>query len=141
MKKLIILLKPSGKYLLVIWLIAITTVSSIPHLPSPKIDTGKVEIRLDYLVHFCEYGVLIFLSLLSFVQKDFRLSRIRYILITIAVIVFAVADEFHQKLIPGRTFNPNDILSNMSGIITGLIICYFIFRNIADEYRNNQNST
>lgn len=138
MKQLIIFVKPFAKYLLLFWVISIAIVSSIPHLPTAKIDTGRIEIRLDYLIHFCEYGVLIFLSLLSFIQKDFRLLLKWYILITIAIIIFAVADEFHQKLIPGRTFNPKDIRSNITGILTGLIFCYFVFRNIADDLNNNK---
>jgi VanZ family protein len=137
MKQLIIFLRPWSKYLLIFWLVAITTVSSIPHLPSPKINTIKFEIRVDYLVHFCEYGALIFLSLLSFVRKDFRLPLKRYILITASVLLFALADEFHQKLIPGRTFNPKDILSNIVGISSGLIFCYCIFRKIGGEISNN----
>lgn len=141
MKHLIIFIRPYSKYLLIIWLVSIAVVSSLPSLPAPKIDAGKFEIRLDYLIHFCEYGALIFLSLLSFIQKDFSLSGMRYILITIAVIVFAVADEYHQKLIPGRTFNTKDIMSNITGILTGLLFCYFIFRKIAYELNNNQKES
>ena len=141
MKQLIIFIRPFSRYLLVIWLVSIAIVSSIPHLPTPKISTGRFEIRLDYLMHFCEYGALIFLSLLSFIQKDFRLLGKWYILITIAVILFAVADEFHQKLIPGRTFNPRDIMSNITGILTGLLFCYFVFRNIADDLNKNRKIT
>jgi VanZ family protein len=133
MKQLIIFLRPWSKYLLIFWLVAIATVSSIPHLPSPKIDTGKIEIRLDYLIHFCEYGALIFLSLLSFVRKDFHLPLKRYISITFAALLFALADEFHQKLIPGRTFNPKDIMSNIVGIASGLILSYYIFKKIGAE--------
>jgi VanZ family protein len=126
---------------MIFWIISIAIVSSIPHLPTAKLDTGRVEIRLDYLIHFCEYGILIFLALLSFIQKDFRLLLKWYILITIAVIIFAVAEEFHQKLIPGRTFNPKDIMSNITGIITGLLSCYFVFRTIAVDLDNNKKIT
>jgi VanZ family protein len=140
MKQLIFFLKPYSKYLLIIWVVAISTVSSIPHLPSPKIGTGKGEIRLDYLIHFCEYGVLIFFSLLSFLDKNFNLSLKRYIVITIAAALFAAADEFHQKFIPGRTFNPKDIMSNLAGIFAGLMICFFFFRKIADEISGKSDS-
>jgi VanZ family protein len=140
MKHLIIFLKPFSKYLLVIWVITIATVSSIPHLPTPKIETGKGEIRLDYLIHLCEYGALIFISLLSFVKKDFMLSLKKYVLITLAVIAFALADEFHQKLIPGRTFNPKDIISNLTGIIAGAILCYFLFKKIASDFTGDLRS-
>ena len=138
MKRLIIFFKPFAKYLLIFWVLSIAIVSSIPHLPTAKIDTGRIEIRLDYLIHFLEYGALIFLTLLSFIRKDFLLSLKKYILITIAVIIFALADEFHQKLIPGRTFNPKDLMSNITGILIGLLFCYLVFRNIAYDFNNNK---
>jgi VanZ family protein len=140
MKYLIIFLKPLSKYLLVIWVITIAVVSSIPHLPTPKIETGKGVIRLDYLIHFSEYGALIILSLISFVNKDFILSIKKYVIIIMAVVAFALADEFHQKLIPGRTFNPKDILSNLTGIIAGAFFCYFFFKKIASDFTNGAKS-
>ena len=121
-------------------MITIATVSSIPHLPTPKIETGKGVIRLDYLIHFSEYGGLIFLSFLSFVKEDFILSLKKYVLITIVVTAFALADEFHQKLIPGRTFNPKDILSNLTGIIAGALFCYFFFKKIAFGFTDEAKS-
>jgi VanZ family protein len=135
MKKLIFILRPYSIFLIVIWILTIATISSIPHLPTPKVETGKVVIRLDYLIHFCEYGVLIFLALLSAAKKEFRLSFRKYIMITLAVIVFAVADELHQKLIPGRTFNIRDILSNIYGIIAGAAFCYIFFKRIAADVK------
>jgi VanZ family protein len=130
MKKLILFSKPYSKFLLVIWIVLILGISSIPNLPSPKISTSKVVLRLDYIFHFCEYGFLTFLTFLSFAGKDLRLNLKKYVIITICLVIFAIADEFHQKLIPGRTFNLKDILSNLSGIFAGLIFCLIIFRII-----------
>ena len=135
MKKLLIFIRPYSKYLLVFWLVSIIIVSSIPHLPTPKIDTGRIKIRLDYLFHFCEYGILAFLALLSFVKKEFIITLKKYFLITLVLLIFAVFDEFHQKLIPGRTFNPKDIMSNLAGIIAALIFCLFMFRKIAADFK------
>jgi VanZ family protein len=135
MKKLIIFIRPYSKYLLVFWLVSIIIVSSIPHLPTPKIETGRIKIRLDYFFHFCEYGMLAFLALLSFVKKDFIITPKKYFLITLALLIFAVLDEYHQKLIPGRTFNPKDIMSNMAGIIAALIFCVWLFRAIAEDLK------
>jgi VanZ family protein len=135
MKKLILFLKSHSKYLLVIWIVIIAAVSSIPNLPSPKIATGKVEIRFDYIFHFCEYGFLAFIAFLTFVRKDFGLSLKKYLLITICLVIFAIADEYHQKLIPGRAFNLKDILSNLIGVFAGLIFCLIVFRIIADKLK------
>jgi VanZ family protein len=128
MIKLIIFLRPYARYLLIAWLLTIIIVSSIPNIPTLKIHTAKSEIRLDYLMHFCEYGVLAFMTFLAFAGTDFRISLKDFFLMTGGLILFAVADEFHQKLIPGRSFNTMDIMSNVTGIVVAAIFCGIIFR-------------
>jgi VanZ family protein len=134
MRRIIVFLKPFAKYLLIFWTILILVVSSLPSLPTPKIDTARFAIRLDYIIHFCEYGILAFLSFLSFAGNDFKMSFRKYIFISLCLIVFAILDEFHQKLIPGRAFNVKDILSNLSGILAALLFCFMIFRNIGYKH-------
>ena len=131
MLRLIIWFKPFSKHLLVIWFLTIIIVSSIPSIPTLRIHTARSEIRLDYLIHFCEYGLLAFMAFLYFSGSGFLLSFKKYILITVSLMVFAVIDEFHQKLIPGRSFNVNDIYSNITGIVAAAIFCVLVFRKIA----------
>jgi VanZ family protein len=133
MVTLITFLRPFAKYVLALWVITIITVSSIPHLPVLKLNTSGSEIRLDYLIHFCEYGFLAFLAYLSFTGKDFRTNRKRLIIITLALIFFSLADEYHQILIPGRTFNVKDILSNLGGILAAYLFSIVIFRKIKEK--------
>ena len=133
MLQLIIFLRPFARYLLIAWILAIIIVSSIPSIPILKIHTAKTEIRLDYLIHFCEYAALAFLAFLSFAGKEFKISSGKFILITLCLISFAFLDEFHQKLIPGRAFNVKDILSNIFGILAALPFCVVVFRKIAGK--------
>jgi VanZ family protein len=133
MTRLIIWCKPFAKYLLVIWLLTIIILSSIPSIPTLTIHTARSEIRLDYMMHFCEYGLLTFLAFLYFTNSKFRLDYKKIILITISLMMFAVIDEFHQKLIPGRSFNVNDILSNITGILAAVIFCLIVFRKITEK--------
>ena len=128
--------EPAARYLLIVWIITISVVSSLPSLPIPKVHAGELIIRLDYLFHFCEYGLLAFLAYLSFAGKDFKVSLEKFLIITLFLIIFAILDEFHQKLILGRSFNLNDIASNISGIVAGLIFCYFIFRRTVKEIKS-----
>jgi len=130
-QRLVVFLQPFSKYLLIVWILTILIVSSIPSIPVLKIHTQSKDIRLDYLIHFCEYGLLSFLALLTFAGRDFRLPARRYLFITLGIVCFAMADELHQKLIPGRTFNLKDMISNLTGIIAALIFCMVIFRMIA----------
>lgn len=128
MFRLIIFFKPYSVKLFTVWMITIITVSSIPSLPTIKIESEKSIIRLDYFIHICEYGVAAVLALMAFSDNKFRISAKKIIIITAALILFAVIDEFHQKLIPGRSFNVKDILSNIVGICAGVIFCLITFR-------------
>lgn len=130
MRRLIVLLKPYSKYLLAAWAIAVVVVSSVPSLPTLTIETGKSVIRLDYIIHICEYAALAILTYMAFSGKDFSIALKRYVYITVVLVLFAIVDEFHQKLIPGRTFNFKDMASNITGIIAGLIFCMVVFRHI-----------
>jgi VanZ family protein len=130
MIRLIIWCKPFAKYLLAAWIIAVIIVSSIPHLPTLKIHTAKSDIRLDYLIHFCEYGIMAFMAFLSFSGREFEMNYKKWIFLTLGLILFAFLDELHQKLIPGRSYNIKDILSNISGILAVLIFCIVVFRMI-----------
>jgi VanZ family protein len=130
MSELIIRFRPYAKYLLVLGVISILTISSLPSLPTPKINTGKIEIRLDYLFHLLEYGVLSIFAVLAYTGEYFKVRFKSFLIITICLVIFSVLDEFHQKLIPGRSFNPKDIMSNVSGVLAGLIFCIIVFRRI-----------
>jgi VanZ family protein len=137
MHKLIIYLRPVARYLLIAWILTIIIVSSIPNIPTLKIHTAKSEIRLDYLMHFCEYGVLTFMAFLSFAGREFKIAGGKVILIAISLILFAVLDELHQKLIPGRSYNIKDIMSNVTGIVAVTILAMLIFRSIGNILKKN----
>jgi VanZ family protein len=139
MLKLIIYLRPFARYLLIIWGLAIIIVSSIPSIPTLMIHTAKTEIRLDYLMHFCEYGILAFIAFLAYPGNEFKMNYRKFTLITICLISFAILDEFHQKLIPGRSFNVKDILSNVIGIIAALAFCILAFNKLSNKIRRLDN--
>jgi VanZ family protein len=127
MLKLIIYLRPIARYLLIAWVLTIIIVSSIPNIPTLKIHTARAEFRLDHLMHFCEYGILAFVAQLSFAEKEFRIIYKKFMIITVSLILFAVLDELHQKLIPGRTYSVKDIASNVTGILMATIFTIVVF--------------
>jgi VanZ family protein len=86
-------------------------------------------------MHFIEYGFLAFITFLAFAGNNFRIPVRKAILITGSLVLFAVADEFHQKLIPGRSFNVNDIFSNISGIIVITGFTLLIFGSVRDRIK------
>jgi VanZ family protein len=130
MLKLILFLRPFARYLLIAWILTIIILSSIPNIPTLKIHTARTEIRLDYLMHFCEYGILTFVTLLSFAGNEFRITWVRIIIIGMSLILFAVFDELHQKLIPGRTCSIKDMASDATGIVASIVFTLLVFISI-----------
>jgi VanZ family protein len=63
----------------------------------------------------------------------------RLAIIAAGLILIALADEFHQKFIPGRTFNLKDIYSNIAGIIAAVIFCRVVFRILMEKSNRIQN--
>ena len=141
MLKLIAFLRPFAVYLLICWVLLIAVFSSLPSIPTLKIHTDKTEIRLDYLIHFCEYGWLAFLAFLIFSGREFRVSTGKYVIISVCLVFFAILDEFHQKFIPGRAFNMNDIISDITGIVAGLMFCAVVFRMMEKKGRLKQRGS
>jgi VanZ family protein len=139
MKRLIIILRPFSRYLLILWLIIIITLSSLPNIPTLKIHTAKADIRIDYFIHFLEYGALTLLCFLAFTGENFRMDFLKALKLMIMLILFALLDEYHQKFIPGRSFNYSDILSNLTGIVAGIVFCGLIFRMIRIEISSLHN--
>jgi len=105
-----------------IWLITIFTLSSIPKIPTAKLETAFFEMRLDYMLNF---GVYALLSVLFYFWKSTVKGHInkKHLLIYLtAACFFAALEETHQLWIDGRTFNPLDMLSNFLGVFAGIFI-------------------
>ena len=130
MLKLIIFLRPFARYLLIVWVLTIIILSSLPNIPTLKIHTARAEIRLDYMMHFCEYGVLTFMAHLSFTGKEFKINYKKFILIMVSLILFAILDELHQKLIPGRTYSIRDVASDVTGVVAAIVFTLMVFRSV-----------
>lgn len=108
------------KYAFIAWLVIILTVSSIPNLNTPHLRLGRSVLRLDYLFHTTQYTILALLFILWKGRNGYRFSTGMIFLTLLAGILLAVLDETHQLFIPGRSFNPIDMVSNGMGVILGL---------------------
>jgi len=74
------------------------------------------------LAHIVEYGIL---GLLSY--RAFGKSKIKAL---IFVLLYAISDEIHQSLVPGREPSIRDILIDLFGGFVGLWIIKFLPRTI-----------
>lgn len=120
MYKLIIRFKPFFKVFFWIWLLFILAISSTPNLPDLKLNIDESTIRIDYAIHFIEYFLLVSFFLMWRIKKNLN-PTITIILLTLIIgMTTGFLDEFHQKIITGRTFNPIDMLFNFLGVLTGV---------------------
>ncbi len=69
--------------------------------------------------HIIEYGVL---AILLFIAT----SKYNYSLFI--GVLYAISDEFHQSIVPGRTATLRDIFFDISGIFLGLLIINLLLK-------------
>jgi len=106
-----------------VWVIALVVLNIIPNFtPESLIKEDSDIFRTDYIQHF-----LSFLALPVFYSLSGRRTFVdRYTeklwLIIFCGILFAATTESLQIIVPGRSFNPVDLILNISGLITGIII-------------------
>jgi len=101
---------------LILYAALIFGVSSIPKLPTPDIGITFI----DKIAHFLEYAVFIILALRAFVQPPIAAKGYRlYLIGMLAALVYAVADEYHQSYVPGRTADWYDVVADSLGIWCG----------------------
>jgi VanZ family protein len=96
-----------------LWMALIFCVShqSRVRLPGPSIPAK------DKIIHATVYAVLGFLWI--FPLSSLKVSYLFWIAWGITTL-FGISDEFHQKYIPGRTFEVADMLANSVGAFFGV---------------------
>lgn len=97
------------------------------------IDLKSMGIDIRKLAHFSIYFALGFSCLLSF--SDITRKNIFYSVLF--SFVYALTDEFHQSLIPGRGPQFTDVLIDTTGALCGSFIgfTFFNFKNIFEKRR------
>jgi len=110
------------------WLASLLVLTYFPDLPEMKIRVRNEWFRLDYLGHLGFYaGLAIFFIIWRSGWRAKIHSRI--ILWTIlGGLVLGFVTEFSQRAIPGRSFNPFDIMFNCIGIFIGIAVVYALSR-------------
>jgi VanZ family protein len=109
-----------------VWLIALLVLTYYPDLPETDVRIGDAWFRTDYMGHAGFYGILVLLFLLW--QRAYRkfLNK-RFIIWTLAGgILLGAFTEVTQHFIPGRSFNPFDLMYNCLGIVCGIVAHYFL---------------
>lgn len=111
-----------------IWIALIISFSIIPNGPKMQIEINENSFRLDYFLHFLVYFSLAILYLLWKADNYFNIISKHLVYFLIGGLILSGLSEYAQTFIPGRTFNPFDFYSNMSGIVLGVIVPKLIFK-------------
>lgn len=99
---------------MVVWIAIQLTLTSLPGAAIP-VSIGH---PLDWVAHFCMYGVLG--TLIARVASLNGWPRRRLLIAAALISVGAALDELHQLFIPGRTAEVLDWASDTLGSIVGL---------------------
>jgi len=110
------------KALFWVWGLTILILSSLPNIPTQKVNIWDEPFRLDYIEHFgvfAIWGGLFVVWRMKPIGYFYVKNNIKPLLF---MLVFAALDEIHQIWIPGRTFNPLDLIYNMSGLVAAYVL-------------------
>lgn len=83
---------------------------------------------MDKAIHLIEFAILGFLlSFGHFLSSRSRLKLRAYLTLLSGALLGAL-DEFHQYFVPGRSTEILDWVSDVLGVLVGLLIFIFLFR-------------
>jgi len=102
-----------------VYIVLILWVSLNPSSGITRLGINESSYRVDYFLHAIAFLVLPIIAYFS--SSDNKKRKFWWILIAISVVI-AIGTEFLQNFVPDRTFNPLDILSNLSGLFIGIIL-------------------
>jgi len=96
--------------------------SSIPDFTVPGISSRADQVFSNF-VHIPVFALITFLWLNSFNASKEAFGKT--LIILLGIVMFAISDEVHQSMVPGRTASILDIGLDMIGIIIGYLIYKF----------------
>ncbi len=104
----------SFKLIALVYAVLIFIISSIPQIFPPSLGF-QFE---DKVYHFIEYSIFSFLLFLAFfkAKTDFFKKNV-FLFSSLIGIAYAYSDEFHQRFVPGRSYDLYDFLADCLGII------------------------
>lgn len=106
------------RILAIVYAVLVVTVSSLPDVDLPDLGTG----HLDKILHLVQYAVFGFLAARGWgPQRAGKGNGWATWLPAIVLLLFAMADEFHQKWIPGRDAEVNDWIADALGVAIGYL--------------------
>jgi VanZ family protein len=108
------------------WLAFLAVLSLIPYDGTELLPETGSDFRWDYIEHFTGYLVLGGLVTLWRLNRNYTVPFWEIILVVAAGFIVSFALEYAQLFIPGRSFNVIDVVYNISGLATGIILAWVV---------------
>lgn len=97
---------------------------------TPDLNSGlKYDFILRKIGHSIEFLILFFLVAKAMFASGYNLGIKVYLFSLTYIFLYAVLDEFHQKFIPGRYGVFTDVIIDCSGVMSFILLKFFINRN------------
>ena len=97
----------------------------------PGTDIPLLFIHQDKILHFFAFGLLGFLAMGAIRAEGDTHRNWQIWLIVLLVGLYGVADEFHQRFVPGRNVSIHDVAADMAGGIMGAWAMYFLVKTLS----------
>jgi VanZ family protein len=108
-----------------VYILLILVVSLTPSSGIETINMFDTSFRIDYSLHIIGFFIL---PILGFISNGYG-NNLKFWGLFLAIsLVLAIGTEVLQILVPGRKFNPLDVLSNFIGLISGIIFVLLFLR-------------
>jgi len=110
----------------IIWFFIVLVAICIPRADIPKVSSWlDLLLDLDKMIHAAMFGVLAFLAMYPFNNKDIPLAQQKKIFLRIAIFTscWGYVTECIQLFIPGRSYDLVDWTADSIGVVIAFI-CY-----------------
>jgi VanZ family protein len=90
----------------------------------------EIQLAVRKLGHLMEYAILAMLLWRALRPGTVWTAKtsILFALTLLGCAIFAASDEFHQAFVPSRTSSTHDVMIDVCGALTGLMICLIFAR-------------
>ncbi|MCX8010321.1 MAG: VanZ family protein [Ignavibacteria bacterium] len=99
-------------------------------LPSSKLPQIGLSDKLEHFIAYFVLAVLVFLVLLTQEKKSIFSTK-PYLFTMIVIVLYAILDELHQSLIPGRYCEVIDLAADVIGGLLGVLFTYIVLKSIS----------
>lgn len=103
----------------ILWMGVIFVLSSFPDLPHAP--TSVLDFFIKKTAHVMEYSILFWLWQWALFTSS-RFKSKRFLIAGIICFIFALSDELHQAMVPGRTPTMRDVGIDMIGVMLVYLI-------------------